>query len=57
MISLSQYMIRKYEKRLSKLLSRGIKTEFRNAQYNKLDAQSDFWFNYKAPNVEDQPNE
>jgi hypothetical protein len=54
MISTTQYMVRKYEKKLSKLLSRGIKTEWKNAQYNKMDEQSDFWFNYKAPITEEQ---
>jgi hypothetical protein len=54
MISTTQYMVRKYEKKLSKLLSRGIKDERRNYLYGKWDEQSDFWFNYKAPNAKEQ---
>lgn len=54
MISTSQYMTRKYEKKLAKLLSRGIKTEHRNVAYNKWDKQSEFWFDYKAPSMKGQ---
>jgi hypothetical protein len=54
MISTSQYMGRKYEKKLAKLLSRGINgSEYRNYLYNKWDEQSDFWCSYQGP-IEEQ---